>query len=140
MSLTLLHKHTQLPLKSLLQKFYGRHHEFVDRYSLSICTMKTDLFNLSQFSFSLLSTPDLTFYEKLGGCFQENRGRLPYLCSWSMLQFLVELLIFFCCFVCMILITLCSLLCISVFHVWSLSMDYILLITAITLVPLITLL
>ena len=38
-----------------------------------------------------------------------------------------------------ILVTLCSLLCVSVFHVWSLSLDYILLITAITLVPLITL-
>ena len=56
-------------------------------------------------------------------------------------QFLVEsaLLICFCYFVCMILVTLCSLLCMSVFHVWSLSLDYILLITAITLVPLITL-
>ena len=39
----------------------------------------------------------------------------------------------------MILVTLCSLLCMSVFHVWSLSLDCILLITAITLVPLITL-
>lgn len=32
-------------LKSSLQKFYGRHHELVDRYGVSICTMKTDLFN-----------------------------------------------------------------------------------------------
>ena len=31
--------------KSSLQKLYGRHHELVDRYSVSICTMKTDLFN-----------------------------------------------------------------------------------------------
>ena len=56
-------------------------------------------------------------------------------------QFLAEseLLIYFCYFVCMILVTLCSLLCMSVFHVWSLSLDYILLITAITLVPSISL-
>ena len=39
----------------------------------------------------------------------------------------------------MILVTLCSLLCTSVSHVWSLSMDYIPLITAITLVAFITL-
>ena len=56
-------------------------------------------------------------------------------------QFLVEsvLLICFCYFVCMILITSCSLLCTSVLHAWSLLLDYILFITAITLVPLIIL-
>ena len=32
--------------KSSLQKFYG-HHELVDRYGVSICTMKTYLFNVS---------------------------------------------------------------------------------------------
>ena len=55
-------------------------------------------------------------------------------------QFLVdsELLICFCHFVCMILVTLCSLLFMFVFHVRSLSLDYILLITTLTLVPLIT--
>ena len=42
-------------------------------------------------------------------------------------------------FVCMILVILYSLLRISVFHVWSLSLDYILLIIAITLVPFIIL-
>ena len=50
-----------------------------------------------------------------------------------------ELLICFCYFVSMILDSFCSLLCMSVFHVWSFSLDYILLITTITLVPLITL-
>ena len=50
-----------------------------------------------------------------------------------------ELLICFCYFVCMIVVTLCSLLCMSVFHVWSSSLDCILLITAITVVSLITL-
>ena len=34
-------------LKSSVQKFYGRHHEHVDRYGVSTCTMKTDLFNMS---------------------------------------------------------------------------------------------
>ena len=37
------------------------------------------------------------------------------------------------------LVALCSLLCMSVFNVWSLSLGYILLITAITLFPLVTL-
>ena len=56
-------------------------------------------------------------------------------------QFLVEpeLLSYFCYFVCVILITLCFLLCLSVFHVWSLSMDYLLLISAKILVLLVTL-
>ena len=52
-------------------------------------------------------------------------------------QFLVEseLLIYFGFFVHFILIILCSLLCLSAFHVWSLSLDYILLISASILVP-----
>ena len=56
-------------------------------------------------------------------------------------RFLVEseLLIHFCYFVCIILFTLCSFLRSSVFHVWSLSLDYILLISARILVPLIAL-
>ena len=33
--------------KSSLLKFYGHHHELVDCYSVSIYTMKTDLFNVS---------------------------------------------------------------------------------------------
>ena len=56
-------------------------------------------------------------------------------------RFLVEseLFICFCYFVCIILITLWTLLYMSVFHVWSLFLDYILLITSRILVPLITL-
>ena len=34
-------------LKSPLQMCYSRHHEVVYRYGVSICTMKTDLFNVS---------------------------------------------------------------------------------------------
>ena len=49
-------------LKSSLQKFYGRHHELVDRYDVSICTMETDFFNGSWFSFLRLNVPDLTFF------------------------------------------------------------------------------
>ena len=36
-----------ISLKSSQQKFYGRHHELVDRYGVSICAMKTDVFNVS---------------------------------------------------------------------------------------------
>ena len=52
-------------LKSSLQKFYGRHHNLMDSYVVSICTIKTDLFIVSQFSFPLSPTLDLTFYEKI---------------------------------------------------------------------------
>ena len=31
-------------LNSSLQKFYGRHHDLVDCYGVSICTMETNLF------------------------------------------------------------------------------------------------
>ena len=34
-------------LKLSLQKIYGRHRELVDRYGVSFCTMKTNLFNVS---------------------------------------------------------------------------------------------
>ena len=33
-------------LKSSLQKYYGGNHEFVDRYSVSIGTMGTELFSV----------------------------------------------------------------------------------------------
>ena len=57
-------------------------------------------------------------------------------------KFLVEseLLIYFYYFVCIILVYSCHLLCLSVFQVSALSLDYIVLISAKTLVPLITLL
>ena len=53
----------------LLHKLYGCHHEPVDCYGESMCTMKTDLFNVTKFSFPPSSTLDLTFYEQLGVCF-----------------------------------------------------------------------
>ena len=34
-------------LRSSLQKFYGRHHELVDKYGVTISVMRTDLFSLS---------------------------------------------------------------------------------------------
>ena len=34
-------------LKSSLQKFYGRHHDLVDRYGISVSQMTTDMFHLS---------------------------------------------------------------------------------------------
>ena len=78
----------------------------LDLYGIFICTMKTNLFNMSQLSFPLSSTPGLTFYEQLGGCFQKSReGCLPYGAPVPCFQFLVEseLLIYFCYFVCIIL-------------------------------------
>ena len=35
-------------LKSSLRKFYGRHHDLVDRYGISVLHMTTDMFHLSQ--------------------------------------------------------------------------------------------
>ena len=35
-------------LKSSLEKVYGRHHDSVDRYGISVSQMTTDLFHLSQ--------------------------------------------------------------------------------------------
>jgi hypothetical protein len=34
-------------LKSSLRKFYGRHHDLVDRYGISVSQMTTDMFHLS---------------------------------------------------------------------------------------------
>ena len=34
-------------LKSLLRKFYGRHHDLIDRYGISTSQMTTDMFHLS---------------------------------------------------------------------------------------------
>jgi hypothetical protein len=38
---------TQKGLKSLLWKLYGRHHDFVDRYEISVSQMTTDMFPLT---------------------------------------------------------------------------------------------
>jgi hypothetical protein len=35
-------------LKSLLRKCYGRHHDMVERYGISVSQMTTDMFHLSQ--------------------------------------------------------------------------------------------
>jgi hypothetical protein len=32
-------------LKSSLRKFYGRHHDLVDRYGISVSQMTTDMFH-----------------------------------------------------------------------------------------------
>jgi hypothetical protein len=36
-----------IKLKSSLRKFYGRHHELVDRYGISVSQKTTDMFHLS---------------------------------------------------------------------------------------------
>ena len=55
---------------------YGRHHELVDCCSVSMSTMKTDLFNVSHFSFPLSFTQHLTVYDQLGGCFLKKQRTL----------------------------------------------------------------
>ena len=77
--------------------------------------------------------------ETIGNCFSKTKSiwKLKKVFPKYLVEF--KLLICLCIFVCLILVTLCSLLCMSVFHVWYLSLDCILFITAITLVLLITL-
>ena len=107
--------HVATKLKSLLQKFYGRHHKLVDRYGVAISTMKTDLFNVS-ISLSSFVYPGLDIF------ISNSAGRKAedayFRCTCSVFSvFLVEseLLIYFCYFVCIILFTSCSMLCLSVF-------------------------
>ena len=95
-----------------------------------LCVMKTDLYNVSSFSFPLLSTLDLTFMSKSVGVSRKAEdAKLPVFPRVRVAHLLL--------LICMY--DLCSLLCMSVFDVWSLSLDCILFITTITLVPLITL-
>jgi hypothetical protein len=35
-------------LKSSLRMFYGRHHDLIDRYGISVSQMTTDVFHLSE--------------------------------------------------------------------------------------------
>ena len=125
-------------MKSSLQKFYGSHHELVDRYSVSNCTMKTDLFNMSVFLSSFVY-PGLDFLCATRGFFQKSRECLPYWVTGPCSQFSVEskFLICFCYFVCINLVILCSLLCVSIFNVFSLSLGCIHLISTKIIVPLI---
>ena len=57
------------------------------------------LFHYFLLSFPLSSTPDLTFYELLGGCFKNSRGRLSYRCTLSMLP-VFSCFMFFVVYVC----------------------------------------
>jgi len=40
-------KCSSVKLKSSLRKFYGRHHDMVDRYGISVSQMTTDMYHLS---------------------------------------------------------------------------------------------
>ena len=60
LNITLLTNDVTYRLKSPLQKFYGHHHDLVDRYKISMYQMKMDIFLFTQtFSCRLfsLSTP-----------------------------------------------------------------------------------
>ena len=104
--------------KSSLQKFNGRHQELMDRYSVFICIMKTDLFKVSKYSLLLPSTTDFPFKRNSTDVCRKAEDSLPVhlvhvrsFCSFS------------CFFVCTILVLLyffsilCSLLCLPVFPV-----------------------
>ena len=67
---------TTISLKSSPQNFYGYHHEPLDRYSVSICTMKTVLFNVFFIvSFPISSTPDFLWATRR--VFLEKQRTLP---------------------------------------------------------------
>jgi hypothetical protein len=38
---------THISRENLLRKFYGRHHDLVDRYEISVSQMTMDMFHLS---------------------------------------------------------------------------------------------
>ena len=46
-SAPLSEKNALVKLKSSLRKLYGRHHDLVDRYGISVSQMTTDMFHLS---------------------------------------------------------------------------------------------
>ena len=118
---------------------YFNQDELVDPYNVSICAKKTDLFIVSQFPFPLSSNTDLTFSVQLGGFFLEKKRTftLPVHLVHAPSFWWSPSCSFFCyLFVCIILVTECSLLCMPVLHVWALSLDCFLLISAITLVTL----
>ena len=126
-------------LKSSLQMFYGWHHELEAGYGVSICTMKTYLFTMSV-PFSLSSTMDLTSMSNSAGVFRKAEDTyttgIPGRCSHFLGRRVAHLLLLLC--MCYFGFH-CALLCVSVFHVRSLSLDYILLIYVRILFPLITL-
>ena len=91
------------------------------------------MFNVSQFSFALWSTQDSTLYEQPGGGVSRKTEDAyptgspgPYSQFFSGVR-VAHLLLLLCMYY---LVILCSLLFLSVFHVWSLSLDYIILISS----------
>jgi hypothetical protein len=44
--------------KSSLRKFYGRHHDLVDRFGISVSQMTTDILHLSLVEQELLTLPE----------------------------------------------------------------------------------
>ena len=97
-------------LKSSLQNVYDRPHELVDRYGISICTMKTDLVNGSYSVSFLFRLHRSWHFLNNSAVFLEKQS--------SMLPFfrvrIAHLLYYFSNFVRIILVTLCSLSYLSV--------------------------
>ena len=125
---------------SQLQKFDGRDHELLDRYGVYICAMKSDFSTCHSLPVLFRLPRTWLFMNNSLGVSRKAEDSYSTRTPGPCFQFSVEseLHIWFCYFVYMILVTLCSVLCMSVFHVRSLSLDYRILNASVTLVPLIT--
>ena len=95
--------------KSALQKFYGRHHELVGRYSISMCAPWEPICSPCQ-DFSYFAFFDFLWATRWA--LLDKQQSLPYFS-----QFLVEseLLIYFNFFIHVILVVSCFLLCVFFF-------------------------
>lgn len=84
-------------LISSLQTFYGRHHNFTDRYDISISQMRSDIFQLIRPLLPDRHTPDLaiatywTFHLQCDGCHAWSRSCLPFRSTWWHYRFFVGL-------------------------------------------------
>ena len=64
-------------LKSLLRKFYDRHHDLVNRYGISVSQITSDIFHLSSFTHSWLITEFVTRKTRWVPLVEEELHTLP---------------------------------------------------------------
>jgi hypothetical protein len=64
-------------LKSLLRKFYDRHHDLVNRYGISVSQITADIFHLSSFTHSWLITEFVTRKTRWVPLVEEELHTLP---------------------------------------------------------------
>ena len=79
-------------LKSPLRKFYGRHHELIDRYGITVSKMISDMFLTSLLQSPSLSlmwpteldySPDLLSHKQHDGCHMWSWICLLYRSTWD---------------------------------------------------------